>query len=88
MPKAAQNLFDDIQTAVMGLERMPKRFRAVFSDLLFQSAVRRMNVRKYAVFYVVNDDQKAVRVFAVLYGSPSNQRIAELISGAFEEEQS
>lgn len=87
MSKAAQSLLDDIQAAVMGLERMPKRFRIVCIGSSDRLAIRRMNVRKYAVFYVVNDEQKVVRIFAVLYGSPSNQRISELFSEVFDVEQ-
>ena len=57
----------------MGLSRMPFRFRQVEVEPLLSAGVRRMNVCKYSVFYVVDEERSAVDVFAVLHGSPTNQ---------------
>lgn len=59
----------------MGLSRMPFRFRQVEVEPLLSAGVRRMNVCKYLAFYVVDEERSAVDVFAVLYGSPADQRL-------------
>lgn len=75
MPQAAFDLLGDLESTIMGLSRMPSRFRRVEVEPLFSAGVRRMNVRKYSVFYVVDEEGSAVNVFAVLYGSPTDQRL-------------
>ncbi|MDO4403585.1 MAG: type II toxin-antitoxin system RelE/ParE family toxin [Atopobiaceae bacterium] len=75
MPKAASDLLDDLESAIMGLSRMPSRYRRVEVEPLLSAGVRRMNARRYSVFYVINDDKSVVDVFAVLYGSPTEQRL-------------
>ena len=75
MPQAASVLLGDLESAIMGLSRMPSRFRLVEVEPLLSAGVRRMNVRKYSVFYVVDEERSAVDVFAVLYGSPTDQRL-------------
>lgn len=84
MPKAARQLFDELSSAIVGLSRMPNRFRAVYRDTRSHIVVRRRNVRKYAIFYLVDDRRKTVAVFAVLYGSPSDRRIAEMVRNFLE----
>lgn len=79
MPQAAQRLFDDLTAAIDGLSTMPRRFRVVDVEPLLSAGVRRMNVRKYSVFYTVSDGERhVVHVFAVLYGTPSSQRLKNL----------
>ena len=73
MPQAAFDLLGDLESAIMGLSRMPFRFRQVEVEPLLSAGVRRMNVCKYSVFYVVDEERSAVDVFAVLHGSPTNQ---------------
>lgn len=75
MPKAAVDLLDDLESAIAGLSRMPSRFRRVEVEPLLSAGVRRMNVRKYSIFYTVDSDRLVVNVFAVLYGSATSQRL-------------
>lgn len=44
----------------MGLSRMPFRFRQVEVEPLLSAGVCRMNVRKYSVFYVFDEEGPAV----------------------------
>ena len=50
MPQAAFDLLGDLESAIMGLSRMPFRFRQVEVEPLLSAGVRRMNVCKYSVF--------------------------------------
>lgn len=75
MPQAAFDLLGDLESAIMGLSRMPFRFRQVEVEPLLSAGARRMNVCKYSVFYVVDEERSPVDVLAVLYGSPTNQRL-------------
>ena len=59
----------------MRLSRMPFRFRQGEGEPLLSAGGRRMNVCKDSVFYVVDEERSAVDVFAVLYGSPADQRL-------------
>lgn len=56
----------------MRLSRTPFRFRQVEVEPLLSAGVRRVNVCKYSVLYVVDEERSAMDVFAVLYGSPTN----------------
>lgn len=75
MPQAARRLFEELAKAIEGLARMPDRFRIVEVKPLQSAGVRRMNVRKYSVFYIADEAMGVVGVFAVLYGTPSEQRL-------------
>lgn len=75
MPQAAFDLLGDLEPAIMGLSRMPFRFRRVEVEPLSSAGVRCMNVCKYSVLYVVDEERSTVVVFAVLYGSPTDQRL-------------
>ena len=79
MPNAADRLFDDLASAAAGLARMPKRFRVAYENASDALSVRRMNVRKYVVLYVVDDDEGVVTIIAVLYGSLSQRRIKRVL---------
>ena len=78
MPQAAEDLFDELESRISGLSRMPSRFREVDVEPLLSAGVRRMNVRRYSVFYTVDDEELVVSVFAVLYGAPSDRRLRKV----------
>lgn len=82
MPKSAEQLLDELSSAIEGLSRMPSRFRTVYEDPGGHRTVRRRNVRKYTILYFVNENEGIVNVFAVLYGSPSDRRLARLVNDA------
>lgn len=75
MPQAAAKLLEELERAVMGLASMPNRFHAVDVEPLLSAGVRRMNVHQYSVFYRVDEVGLSVDVFAVFYGTPSDERI-------------
>lgn len=85
MPQAAARLMEELEEAVAGLASMPKRFHAVDVEPLLSAGVRRMNVRKYSVFYKVDEASSAVDVFTVLYGTPSGERIGRVFLGGMED---
>lgn len=75
MPQAAQRLLEDLTKASEGLSSMPSRFRVIGVEPLLSAGVRRMNVRKYSIFYTADEMMGVVSLFAVLYGAPSEQRL-------------
>ena len=78
MPQAAANLLGELEAKISGLSRMPFRFRTVDVEPLLLAGIRRMNVRKYSVYYVIDDEKPIVSVFAVLYGTPSDCRLQKV----------
>ncbi len=60
---------------------MPGRFREVHAVPLQDAGVRRVNVRRYAVLYRVDESAGVVYVIAMLYGMPSDERLGEILSG-------
>ena len=75
MPQAAERLLGNLELKITGLSQLPSRFRAGRVEPRSSAGVRRMNVKKYSVCYVVDDEMLVVRVFAVLYGTPTGQRL-------------
>ncbi|WP_248921718.1 type II toxin-antitoxin system RelE/ParE family toxin [Olsenella intestinalis] len=85
MPQAAARLLEEFEGAVMGLASMPSRFHTVDAEPLLSAGVRRMNVRRYSVFYRVDEASLVVDVFAVFYGTPSDERIRRVFAGSVRE---
>ena len=75
MPQAAAKLLGELEEAVIGIASLPNRFRAVDAEPLLSAGVRRMNVRRFSVFYRVDEAGLAVDVFTVFYGRPSDERV-------------
>ncbi|MBP3894180.1 MAG: type II toxin-antitoxin system RelE/ParE family toxin [Atopobiaceae bacterium] len=85
MPQAATKLLDELEKAVMGLANLPNRFHAVDAEPLLSAGVRRMNVRKYSVFYRVDETSLAVDVFAVFYGTPLDEQVRRAFASGTED---
>ena len=66
-PSAALNLYNKIADAIESLSTMPARIKIMDSEPEHMRGIRRMNVDKYSVFFIIHDDK--VIVTNVLYGS-------------------
>lgn len=84
MPHAAAELLEDPEEAILGLANMPNRFHAVDVEPLLSAGIRRLNVRKYSVFYRVYEAGTAVDVLAVFCGTPSDKRLRKAFLGGIE----
>lgn len=67
--KAAENMVSLIEKNILSLDEMPRKYRFYENEPWKSRGVHIMSVKKYLVFYTVNDKEKSVNVFRVIYGS-------------------
>lgn len=65
----AVNMIDTIEKSILSLDEMPRRYRLYNEEPWKSRGVHIMSAKKYLVFYVVDDKEKAVNIFRVIYGS-------------------
>ena len=66
-PQAALNLQEEIQEGINSLSEMPKRYKTVDQQPWKDSGVRRVIIKNYYVYYVVDDESMTVKIIAVIY---------------------
>ncbi|MCL1874689.1 MAG: type II toxin-antitoxin system RelE/ParE family toxin [Synergistaceae bacterium] len=66
-PETAVKTLDAIECAIFSLSDMPKIHALVSDDRLFALGYRKLNIKNYIVFFIVNDAYKTVEVDRVLY---------------------
>ena len=67
-PQAAQNVLNDLYDAYSSLEEFPERIPFSRIKELRARGVRCMVVRKYLIYFQIDEPAKQVNVLAVLYG--------------------
>lgn len=65
----AVNLINLIEKNILALDEMPGRYKIYDNEPWKSRGVHIMPVKKYLVFYVVDDNEKSVNIFRVIYGS-------------------
>ena len=65
----AENMINLIEKNVFSLAEMPGRYKIYDNEPWKSRGVHIMAVKKYLVFYVIDENNKAVNVFRVIYGS-------------------
>ena len=65
-PAAALKLQDALLDAIHSLSVMPKRIRTVMDAPWKQIGVRRMRVKNYYLYFLVDDEEKTVKIMAVI----------------------
>ncbi len=66
-PQAALNLQDEFQKEISSLARMPKRIKTVDEWPWKDAGIRKMRVKNYYIYFLVDDVEMAVKVNAVIY---------------------
>ena len=66
-PKIASNIYRLIKNEILSLEDMPFRFRIVNEEPFRSVGVRRISVKNYSAFYVVDEENRTVHIFRILY---------------------
>ena len=66
-PQVALNLQEEIQKCINSLSEMPKRYKTVDQQPWKDSGVRRIIIKNYYVYYVVDDKSMTVKIIAVIY---------------------
>jgi plasmid stabilization system protein ParE len=67
-PIAAMDMMDLLEAAMAGLSVMPERFPLIDDERLSQMGYRTRIVKKYIVFFIINEKDKVVDVERILYG--------------------
>lgn len=66
-PAIAKRIFLSIKDQVLSLNQMPYRYAVVNEEPYMQMGIRKISVENYTAFYFVDDKNKIVHVFRVLY---------------------
>lgn len=66
-PQAALNLYNAFQKEIALLSHMPKRFQTIQEQPWGNAGIRKIRVKNYYVYYLVDDADKTVKVNAVIY---------------------
>lgn len=66
-PMAAQNLRKEFHKQIQTLADMPKRIKTVDDEPWGSKGVRKIKVKNYYIYFVVDDEEMAVKVTAVIY---------------------
>ncbi|MCL2513535.1 MAG: type II toxin-antitoxin system RelE/ParE family toxin [Oscillospiraceae bacterium] len=74
-PDIAKRIYEKINAAIRALDQFPGR-NAVVPDEPYNSlGIRKLLVGNYIAFYIVNEQQKEVRVTRVLYNRRNWQKL-------------
>jgi plasmid stabilization system protein ParE len=68
-PVAANNLLDEIERHEKILEDTPYIYPYVQDEYLSGKGIKYVIVKKYLIFYTIDEDSKTVNVIRFLYGS-------------------
>ena len=66
-PQASGRLYDDLETEIGSLERMPQRYAVVDDPFLASHEIRALQIHNFLAFYRVSVANKTVTVLRVLY---------------------
>jgi len=75
MPMTALKTVENIKNEMHNNLSFSPHYPLVDDDHLASIGVRRMNVKKYAVFFVINEENNIVNVIRVIHGARNWQRI-------------
>ena len=67
--ETAINIINLLHKNILSLEEMPGRFRIYENEPWKSRGLHIMPVKKYLVFYMIDDDKMTVNIVRVLYGS-------------------
>ena len=66
-PQAALDLQDHIEKEINSLKFKPKRIKTVDEQPWKDAGIRKTRVRNYYIYFLVDDEEMAVKVSAVIY---------------------
>ena len=67
-PEIARKWADTLQSEIKKLDSMPSRYPLTEEEPWHTKGIRKMPVKNFLVYYLVDDEKKAVWVTAVIYG--------------------
>lgn len=66
-PSIAMKIYGLIKKEILTLNRMPFRFEVVNEEPYRSIGVRRIPIENYTAFYIVDENEKTVHIFRILY---------------------
>ena len=77
-PQAALNLQDAFQEEIQKLSYMPTRIKPIDEEPWGSQGVRKIRVKNYYIYFIVDDNEMAVKVNAVIYvGRDQEKQMAD-----------
>ena len=67
-PQAAEQILDLFEESMQNLSHMPHSRPLVAYEPLAQRGLRKLIVKNYIAFFVIDEDEKTVNIERVLYG--------------------
>ena len=74
-PQTALDMVDEIEAAIRSLSEMPARFALVGDERLALQGYRKMLVKNYLVFYLIDEEAACVDIVRILYARRDWQAI-------------
>jgi toxin ParE1/3/4 len=66
-PEAAERVYLSIKKQILKLDHMPARYNIVQDEPYASFGVRLMPVENYYAFFIINEQEREVHVFRILY---------------------
>ena len=66
-PITAKNIYNSINSAISSLKLLPLRYPIVEDEPHKSRAIRKMPVKNYSVFYVVDEVKNSVNILNIIY---------------------
>ena len=66
-PNVANKLYNSIKTEILSLKELPFRYAVVSEEPYGSMGVRKIPIKNYTVFYIIDDGSKTVHIFRILY---------------------
>lgn len=82
VPETARKWADTLQSEIAKLDFMPSRYPLTEEEPWHTKGIHKMPFRNFLVYYLIDEERKAVWVTAVIYGR--RDRIAALADMSFE----
>ncbi|MFZ0444765.1 MAG: type II toxin-antitoxin system RelE/ParE family toxin [Bacillus sp. (in: firmicutes)] len=67
-PEIAARQLERIETAILGLDELPKRFKVFEKEPWYSRGLFQMPVDNFSVFYIAKDEDNIVTIIRVMYG--------------------
>ena len=68
VPETAAKWLDVLHSSIKSLSSMPNRFPLTEEQPWREKGIRKLNVKGFLVYYLVDEERKTVTVTAVVYG--------------------
>ena len=79
-PEAADSFTDALEEALFELCRLPKAGHIVENRYLKRKDVRRILIKHYVAYYLIDDEQKRIVVLRIVYGKQNQEKIFPVLN--------